>query len=170
MFVSCEKLSPYSPWARYRNLLFGDSDFWIAQYVSFHYLLVWRMNYSAFRDYLRWYIAALWHLLKWACPLQIPNNRLWTPFFGHTEILHMLVSMGSTAFTTAVVLPRYGGLNYACGINEDFKKKMSRCIILYNARVKILKKKKKKQKKKKKKKTKKQQHTRFIYHQIYHGD
>ena len=41
------------------------------------------------------------------------------PFFGHTEILHMLVSMGSTALAAAVVLPRYGGLNYACGINED---------------------------------------------------
>ena len=40
-------------------------------------------------------------------------------FFGHTEILHMLVSMGSTALAAAVVLPRYGGLNYACGINED---------------------------------------------------
>ena len=42
------------------------------------------------------------------------------PFFGHTEILHMLISMaGSTALAAAVVLPRYGGLNYACGINED---------------------------------------------------
>ena len=40
-------------------------------------------------------------------------------FFGHTEILHMLISMGSTALAAAVVLPRYGGLNYACGINED---------------------------------------------------
>ena len=40
------------------------------------------------------------------------------PFFGHTEILHMLVAMGSTALAAAVVLPRYGGLNYACGINE----------------------------------------------------
>ena len=28
------------------------------QYVSFQYLLVCKMNYSAFRDYLRWYIAA----------------------------------------------------------------------------------------------------------------
>ena len=35
------------------------------------------------------------------------------------EILHMLVSMGSTALAAAVVLPRYGGLNYACGVNED---------------------------------------------------
>ena len=43
------------------------------------------------------------------------------PLFGHTEILHMLVSMGSTAQScgccclTQVV----GGLNYTCGINED---------------------------------------------------
>ena len=52
----------YSPWARYRNpppgVIFGDNDFWIAQYVSFQSLLVCKMNYSAFRDYLRWYIAA----------------------------------------------------------------------------------------------------------------
>ena len=40
-------------------------------------------------------------------------------FFGYTEILHMLVSMGSTALAAAVVLPWYAGLNYACGINED---------------------------------------------------
>ena len=38
--------------------IFGDNDFWIAQYVSFQYMLVCKMNYSAFRDYLRWYIAA----------------------------------------------------------------------------------------------------------------
>ena len=63
-----------SPWARYRNpppppspppppggrrgKFFGDNDFWIALYVSFQYRLVCKMNYSAFRDYLRWYIAA----------------------------------------------------------------------------------------------------------------
>ena len=41
------------------------------------------------------------------------------PFFGHTKILHMLVLMGSTLLAAAVVLPRYGGLNYACGINGD---------------------------------------------------
>ena len=45
------------------------------------------------------------------------------PFFGHTQILHMLVSMGSTALAAAVVLPRYGGLNYARRINEVLKKK-----------------------------------------------
>jgi len=44
------------------------------------------------------------------------------PFFGHTKILHMLVSLGSTALAAGVVLPRYGVLNYACGINEVLKK------------------------------------------------
>ena len=28
-----------------------------------------------------------------------------------TKILHMLVSVGSTALAAAIVLPRYGGLN-----------------------------------------------------------
>ena len=67
-----------------------------------------------------------------------PKQQAAIPFFGHTEILHVLVSMGSTALAAAVVLLRYGGLNYACGINKDCTQKMSRCIILYNARVKIL--------------------------------
>ena len=48
-----------------------------------------------------------------------PKQQAAIPFFGHREILHMLVSMGSIALAAAVVLPRYGGLNYACGINED---------------------------------------------------
>ena len=48
-----------------------------------------------------------------------PKQQAAIPFFGHTKILHMLVSMGSTGFAAAVVLPSYGGLNYACGINED---------------------------------------------------
>ena len=48
-----------------------------------------------------------------------PKQQAAIPFFGCTEILHMLVSMGSTALAAAVVLHRYGGLNYACGINED---------------------------------------------------
>ena len=51
-----------------------------------------------------------------------PKQQAAIPFFGHTEILHMLVSVGSTALAAAVVLPRYGGLNYACGINKDLKK------------------------------------------------
>ena len=48
-----------------------------------------------------------------------PKQQAAIPFFGHTDILHMLVSMGSTALAVAAVLPRYGDLNYACGINED---------------------------------------------------
>ena len=48
-----------------------------------------------------------------------PKQLAAIPFFGHTEILHMLVSVGSTALAAAVVLPRYGGLNYVSGINED---------------------------------------------------
>ena len=47
-----------------------------------------------------------------------PKQQAAIQFFGHTEILHMLVSVGSTALVAAVVLSRYGGLNYACGINE----------------------------------------------------
>ena len=43
------------------------------------------------------------------------------PFFEHTKTLHMLVSVGSTALAAAVVLPRYGGLNYERGINEVLK-------------------------------------------------
>ena len=48
-----------------------------------------------------------------------PKQEAARPFFGHTKILHMLVLLGSTALAAAAVLPRYGGLNYACGINED---------------------------------------------------
>ena len=67
-----------------------------------------------------------------------PKQQVAIPFFGHTEILHMLVSVGSTALAAAVILPRYGDLNYVRGINEVLiKKKKSPCIILYNACVKI---------------------------------
>ena len=48
-----------------------------------------------------------------------PKQQAAIPFFGHTEILHMLVSVGGTALAAAVVLPMYGGLNYVCGINEN---------------------------------------------------
>ena len=75
------------------------------------------------------------------------------PFFGHTEILHMLVSMGSTALVAAVVLPRYGGLNYACGINEDWKRKKS--VTLHNFVQRSC---------------KNIEQKCFIYHQMYHGD
>ena len=47
-----------------------------------------------------------------------PKQQAAIPFFVCTEILHMLVSMGITALAAAVVLPRYGGLNYVCEINE----------------------------------------------------
>ena len=78
--------------------------------------------------------------IKMGVSLTNPKQQAAIPFFGHTNILHMLVSVGSTALAAAVVLPRYGGLNYARGINEALKNKsikMSR-IILYNARVNIL--------------------------------
>ena len=58
-----------------------------------------------------------------------PKQQVAIPFFVHSEILHTLVSMGSTALAAAVVLPRYGGLNYACGINEDWKRKN---VMLHN--------------------------------------
>ena len=56
--------------------------------------------------------------IKMGVSLTNPKQQAAIPFFGHTEILHVLVSMDSTALAAAVVLPRYGGLNYACGINE----------------------------------------------------
>ena len=61
--------------------------------------------------------------IKMSVSLTNPKQQAATPFFGHTEILHMLVSMGSTALAAGVVLPRYGGLNYARGFNEVLKKK-----------------------------------------------
>ena len=81
-----------------------------------------------------------------------PKQQAAIPFFGHTEILHMLVSMGSTALAAAVVLPRYGGLNYGCGINEDWKRKN---VTLHNF-VQCL--------------CKNIEQKCFIYHQMYHGD
>ena len=77
--------------------------------------------------------------IKMGVSLTNPKQQAAIPFFGHTKILHMLVSVGSTALVAAVVLPRYGGLNYMRGVNEVLKKKkISRCIIFYNACVKIL--------------------------------
>ena len=61
--------------------------------------------------------------IKMGVSLTNPKQQAAIPFFGHTEILHMLVSVGSTALATVVVLPRYGGLNYARGINEVLKKR-----------------------------------------------
>ena len=77
--------------------------------------------------------------IKMGVSLTNPKQQAAIPFFGHTKILHMLVSVGSTALAAGVVLPRYGGLNCVRAINEVLKKKkMSRCIILYIACVKIL--------------------------------
>ena len=77
--------------------------------------------------------------IKMGVSLTNPKQQAAIPFFEHTKILHILVSAGSTALAATVTVPRYGGLNYAPGINEVFKKKkMSHCIILYNACVKIL--------------------------------
>ena len=81
-----------------------------------------------------------------------PKQQAAIPFFGHTEILHMLVSMGSTALAAAVVLPRYGGLNYACGINEDKKGKNVTLHNFVQCSCKNI------------------EQKCFIYHQIYRGD
>ena len=61
--------------------------------------------------------------IKMGVSLTNPKQQAAIPFFGHTKILHMLVSVGSTALVAAVVLPRHGGLNYARGVNEVLKKK-----------------------------------------------
>ena len=52
-----------------------------------------------------------------------PKQQAAIPFFEHAKILHVLVSVGSTVLAAAVILPRYGGLIYTCGINEVLKKK-----------------------------------------------
>ena len=54
--------------------------------------------------------------IKMGVSLTNPKQQAAIPFFGHTKILYMLVSMGTTALAPAV-LPRYGGLNYVRGIN-----------------------------------------------------
>ena len=64
----------------------------------------------------------------------------------------MLVSMGSTALAAGVVLPRYGGLNYAREINEVLKKKKN--VTLHNS-VQCS--------------CKNIEQKCFIYHQMYHG-
>ena len=62
---------------------------------------------------------------KMGVSLTNPKQQTAIPFFGHTKILHMLVSVGSAALAAGVVLARYGGLNYARGINEVIKNKKS---------------------------------------------
>ena len=61
--------------------------------------------------------------IKMCVSLTNPKHQAAIPFFGHIKILHMLVSMGSTALAAGVVLLGYGGLNYARGINEVLKRK-----------------------------------------------
>ena len=56
--------------------------------------------------------------IKMGVPPTNPKQQAAIPFFGHTKILHMLVSVGSIALVAGVVLPRYGGQNYGRGINE----------------------------------------------------
>ena len=58
--------------------------------------------------------------IKMGVSLTNPKQQAAIPLFGHTEILHMLVSMGSTALAAVVFLPRYGGLNSVRGINKIF--------------------------------------------------
>ena len=67
--------------------------------------------------------SSLMACIKMSVSLTNPKQQAATPLFGHTKILHMLVSMGSTALAAGVVLPRYGDLNYARGINEVKKRK-----------------------------------------------
>ena len=43
--------------------------------------------------------------IKMGVSLTNPKQQAAIPLFGHTEILHMLVSVGSTALAAAVVLP-----------------------------------------------------------------
>ena len=75
------------------------------------------------------------------------------PFFGHTKILHMLVSMGSTALAAGVVLSRCGGLNYARGINEVLKIKNKNVMLHDFVQCSC----------------KNIEQKCFIYHQMYHG-
>ena len=80
-----------------------------------------------------------------------PKQQAAIPFFGYTEILHMLVSMGSTALAAGVVLPKYGSLNYVRGINEVLKKKNVTLHNFVQCSCKNI------------------ELKCFIYHQMYHG-
>ena len=81
-----------------------------------------------------------------------PKQQAAIPFFGHTKVLHMLVSVCSTALAAAVVLPRHGGLNYACGINEDWKRKNVTLHNFVQCSCKNI------------------EQNCFIYHQMYYGN
>ena len=47
--------------------------------------------------------------IKMGVYLTNPKQLAAIPSFGHTQILHMLVSVSSTALAAAVVSPRYDG-------------------------------------------------------------
>ena len=64
-------------------------------------MCLFNICYSAFRDYLRWYIARI----KMGVSPTNPKQQAAIPFFGHTKILHMLVSMGSTALALLLSYP-----------------------------------------------------------------
>ena len=89
--------------------------------------------------------------IKMGVSLTNPKQQAAVSFFGHTKIRHMLVSVGSTALAAAVVLPRYGGLNHARGINEVLKRKN---VTLHNF-VQCS--------------CENSEQKCFIYHQMYHG-
>ena len=67
-------------------------------------------------------LSSLMACIKIGVSLTNPKQQAAIPFFGHTKILHMLVTMGSAGLAAGVVLARYGGLNYVHGINEVLKK------------------------------------------------
>ena len=90
--------------------------------------------------------------IKMGVSLTNPKQQAAIPFFGHTKILHMLVSVDSAALVAAVVLPRYGGLKSACGINEVLKKKNVALHHFVQCSCKNI------------------EQKCFIYHQMYHGD
>ena len=73
------------------------------------------MKYSAFRDYLIRYIAALSHVLNVGIRYKSRTTGRYTIVWTH-KILHMPVSMGSTVLAAALVLPRYGGLISRVGL------------------------------------------------------
>ena len=119
-----------SPWARYQTpphplpggdflrQWFLDSSvcvFSISACLQDELLCFKRLSEMVHSSLMAW--------IKMGVSLTNPKQLAAIQLFGHTEILHMLVSMGSTALAGAVVLPRYGGLNYVCGVNEDWKRK-----------------------------------------------
>ena len=89
------------------------------------------MKYSAFRDYLIRYIAALSHVLNVGIRYKSRTTGRYTIVRTH-KVLHMLVSMGSTVLAAALVFPRIRWPNFACGINDLFIFNLKiKCQVLY---------------------------------------